>query len=104
MKYMNDLLHHRFPGMTGMVYVANYSWYFTPMWELAKRTMPQRALRLVTFVNESELKTYIPEESLPKGNFLSSKADKISEGHQIMNMITELMMPYNAMRIILKCH
>lgn len=53
--------------MTGTVYVANFSWYFTPMWELAKRTLPPKALRIITFVNESELKECVPEENLPKG-------------------------------------
>jgi hypothetical protein len=53
--------------MTGTVYVANYSWYFSPMWELAKRTLPQKALRIVTFVSDAELKTCIPEENVPKG-------------------------------------
>jgi len=64
---MNELLHHRFPAMTGTVYVVNYSWYFTPMWELAKRTLPQRALRIVSFVTEAELQSCVPEEFLPKG-------------------------------------
>ena len=53
--------------MTGTVYVANFSWYFTPMWEVAKRTFSQKALKIITFVNESELKDCVPEENLPKG-------------------------------------
>ena len=67
LKYTNDLLHHRFPGMTGTVYVANFSWYFTPMWELAKRTLPPKALRIVMFPSAGELKEFVPEEALPKG-------------------------------------
>lgn len=37
------------------------------MWELAKRTFPEKALRIITFVNEMELKKYVPEDVLPKG-------------------------------------
>jgi hypothetical protein len=55
--------------MTGTVYVANFSWYFTPMWELAKRTLPPKALRIVMFPNAGELKEFVPEEALPKGIF-----------------------------------
>ena len=39
------------------------------MWELAKRTLPQKALRIITFVNERELKDCVPEDVLPKGIF-----------------------------------
>jgi CRAL/TRIO domain len=53
--------------MTGTVYVANFSWYFTPMWELAKRTLPPKALRIVMFPSAGELKEFVPEEALPKG-------------------------------------
>lgn len=53
--------------MTGTVYVANYSWYFTPMWELAKRTLPPKVLKIITFVSESELRGFVPEDVLPKG-------------------------------------
>ena len=61
--------------MTGTVYVANFSWYFTPMWELVKRALPPKALKIVTFVNGTELKDCVPEETLPKGityNFFGS--------------------------------
>jgi len=36
------------------------------MWEMAKRTLPERALRLAVFASESELRDYVPEETLPK--------------------------------------
>ena len=104
---MNDLLHHRFPGMTGTVYVANYSWYFTPMWELAKRTLPQRALRIVTFVNESELRDCVPEEFLPKGKSTpesSSAKSEISGALQSMNTIIDQTTHYNAMPTVHKSH
>jgi hypothetical protein len=53
--------------MTGTVYVANFSWYFTPMWELAKRTLPPKALKIVMFPSAVELKEFVPEDVLPKG-------------------------------------
>ena len=64
---MNDLLNHRFPAMTGTIYVSNYSWYFKPAWELAKRTLPESTLKTVTFVTASELTDYVPEDTIPKG-------------------------------------
>jgi len=36
------------------------------MWEMAKRTLPERALRLAIFTSESELRDYVPEDTLPK--------------------------------------
>jgi len=57
--------------MTGTVYIANFSWYFTPVWELAKRTLPPKALRIITFVTDAELKQSVAEEDLPRGTFLS---------------------------------
>ena len=56
--------------MTGSVYVANFSWYFTPVWELAKRTLPPKTLKIITFVNDTELKECVAEEDLPKGSTL----------------------------------
>jgi hypothetical protein len=56
--------------MTGTVYVANFSWYFTPVWELAKRTLPPKALKIVTFVSDAELKECVAEEDLPEGTIL----------------------------------
>jgi len=53
--------------MTGIVYVANFSWFFTPVWELVKRSLPPKALKIVTFVNDTELKECVAEEDLPKG-------------------------------------
>jgi len=53
--------------MTGTVYVANFSWYFTPMWELAKRTLPPKALKIIMFPSAVELKEFVPEDVLPKG-------------------------------------
>lgn len=55
--------------MTGTIYIANFSWYFTPVWELAKRTLPPKALRIITFVTDAELKQCVAEEDLPKGAF-----------------------------------
>ena len=53
--------------MTGAVYVANFSWYFMPVWEVAKRNLSQKTLRNVIFVNQTELKDRVAEDVLPKG-------------------------------------
>lgn len=37
------------------------------MWELAKRSLPQKSLRIITFVSETDLKDYVPEHTLPRG-------------------------------------
>ncbi|KAI0081971.1 CRAL/TRIO domain-containing protein [Panus rudis PR-1116 ss-1] len=63
--YMNELLPH-FPGMLAAVFVINYSWAHSGLWNLSKRALPASALARAFFPTRQELLDYFSPNSLPQ--------------------------------------
>jgi len=53
-------------GITGSIYFVNYSMFYSGIWALAKRIVPQYILDKISFVTPSELLDLIPSESVPE--------------------------------------
>ncbi|KAI0786560.1 CRAL-TRIO domain-containing protein [Abortiporus biennis] len=63
--YMSEVLP-RFPGLVAAVFVLNYSWAHSGLWNVAKRALPASALSKVFFPSQSELTEYFSAASLPR--------------------------------------
>ncbi|KAF5380370.1 hypothetical protein D9615_004739 [Tricholomella constricta] len=56
----------RFPGMLGGVFMLNYSWIHSGMWNIVRRVLPATALSRVFFPSNELLIQYFTPSSLPK--------------------------------------
>ncbi|KAI8993943.1 CRAL-TRIO domain-containing protein [Trametes punicea] len=56
----------RFPGMFAAVFILNYSWAHSGVWNVVKRVLPESALSRVFFPSGEELLQYIPPSVLPQ--------------------------------------
>ncbi|KAF8070799.1 CRAL-TRIO domain-containing protein [Lyophyllum atratum] len=56
----------QFPGMLAGVFMLNYSWVHSGMWNLVKRVLPASALSRVFFPSDEELIQFLTPSSLPK--------------------------------------
>ncbi|CAL1706220.1 unnamed protein product [Somion occarium] len=62
---MSEMLPH-FPGMLAAVFVINFGWTHSGLWNLSRRTLPRAALSRVFFPTEQELLEYFSASSLPQ--------------------------------------
>ncbi|KAH9812480.1 hypothetical protein DFH28DRAFT_1096918 [Melampsora americana] len=62
--YFMDLLKNNFPGMVGAIFVLNYGWMYSGMWQVAKRVLPQSALDRIMFPSEKELLKFFNPSNL----------------------------------------
>ncbi|KAK7692210.1 hypothetical protein QCA50_003834 [Cerrena zonata] len=74
--FMSELLPH-YPGLLTAVFILNYSWVHSGLWNLSKRTLPKAALSRVFFPTHDELLEYFTPSSLPQeyGGNLPSLSD-----------------------------
>ncbi|KAH9858898.1 CRAL-TRIO domain-containing protein [Lenzites betulinus] len=56
----------RFPGMLAAMFILNYSWAHSGVWNIAKRVLPKSALSRVFFPPREELLQVIPPSALPQ--------------------------------------
>ncbi|KAF8740198.1 hypothetical protein AX14_008379 [Amanita brunnescens Koide BX004] len=56
----------RFPGMLAGVFILNYSWTHSSLWNVVKRVLPPAALSRVFFPTSQELLHYFTPSSLPE--------------------------------------
>ncbi|KAI0335044.1 CRAL/TRIO domain-containing protein [Cubamyces sp. BRFM 1775] len=56
----------RFPGMLAAVFILNYSWAHSGLWNIVKRVLPQPALARVFFPSGQELLQCMPPAGLPQ--------------------------------------
>ncbi|KAI0663346.1 CRAL/TRIO domain-containing protein [Cubamyces menziesii] len=56
----------RFPGMLAAVFILNYSWAHSGLWNIVKRVLPQPALARVFFPSRQELLQCMPSAGLPQ--------------------------------------
>ncbi|RDX54948.1 CRAL/TRIO domain-containing protein [Lentinus brumalis] len=55
----------RFPGMLAAVFILNYSWAHSGVWNIVKRVLPKSALSRVFFPSRDELLEYFPPSAIP---------------------------------------
>ncbi|KAI0318889.1 CRAL-TRIO domain-containing protein [Amylostereum chailletii] len=63
--YMRDAVP-RFPGLLAAVFMLNYSWTHSGVWNVLKRILPDSALSKVFFPSREDLHRVILPSSLPK--------------------------------------
>ncbi|KAI0743967.1 CRAL-TRIO domain-containing protein [Daedaleopsis nitida] len=56
----------RFPGMLAAVFILNYSWTHSGVWNIVKRVLPKSALSRVFFPSQDELLEYFPPSAIPR--------------------------------------
>jgi len=56
----------RFPGMLAGVFILNYSWTHSSLWNVVKRVLPPAALSRVFFPTSQELLDYFTPSGLPE--------------------------------------
>ncbi|KAF8160690.1 CRAL-TRIO domain-containing protein [Crassisporium funariophilum] len=56
----------RFPGMVAGVFMLNYSWAHSGLWNILKRLLPEAALSRVFFPSNQDLIHYFKASALPK--------------------------------------
>ncbi|RPD78618.1 CRAL/TRIO domain-containing protein [Lentinus tigrinus ALCF2SS1-7] len=56
----------RFPGMLAAVFILNYSWAHSGVWNIVKRALPKSALSRVFFPSQDELLEYFPPSTIPR--------------------------------------
>ncbi|KAH8806903.1 CRAL-TRIO domain-containing protein [Flagelloscypha sp. PMI_526] len=61
---VRELIPH-FPGMLATVFMLNYSWAHSSMWQLTKRLLPKQALSRVFFPSQEELLQFFGRNNLP---------------------------------------
>ncbi|GAA94558.1 uncharacterized protein L969DRAFT_47773 [Mixia osmundae IAM 14324] len=62
--YFIDLLKKHFPGMVSAIFVVNYGWMYSGMWQVAKRVLPQPALDRILFPSSDELADFFEPDHL----------------------------------------
>ncbi|EGG07614.1 uncharacterized protein MELLADRAFT_85463 [Melampsora larici-populina 98AG31] len=84
--YFMDLLKNNFPGMVGAIFVLNYGWMYSGMWQVAKRVLPQSTLDRIMFPNQKELLKFFNPS-----NLLTQHGGKLEyQYHHLNNPIINL--------------
>ncbi|KAF5355528.1 hypothetical protein D9758_006381 [Tetrapyrgos nigripes] len=66
LSWFSNELSPRFPGMLAAVFIVNFSWTHSQMWNFARRLIPARARSRVFFPSQEDLVKYFTPSSLPK--------------------------------------
>ncbi|GBC04362.1 hypothetical protein RclHR1_05640005 [Rhizophagus clarus] len=59
-----DIMRHHFPGSAGAIFVLNYGWMYSGIWQILKRILPEESLNRIFFPSEQELWNYFDEENV----------------------------------------
>jgi len=59
-----DIMRHHFPGSAGAIFVLNYGWMYSGIWQILKRILPEESLNRIFFPSEQELWNYFEEENV----------------------------------------
>ncbi|CAI2172862.1 19758_t:CDS:2 [Funneliformis geosporum] len=59
-----DIMRHHFPGSAGSIFVLNYGWMYSGIWQIVKRILPEESLNRIFFPSEKELWSYFDEENV----------------------------------------
>src|SRR5439155_26775821 len=44
-----DIARHHFPGFLGSIFVLNYGWVYSGIWQIFKRVLPEESLSRIFF-------------------------------------------------------
>ncbi|KAI0759869.1 CRAL-TRIO domain-containing protein [Trametes elegans] len=71
----------RFPGMLAAVFILNYSWAHSGVWNILRRLLPKSALGRVFFPAPGELLQYLPPDAVPQdyGGALPPLSDPLTQ-------------------------
>ncbi|OLL25150.1 CRAL-TRIO domain-containing protein [Neolecta irregularis DAH-3] len=64
--YFIGLLRYHFPLSIASVYVLNYSCWHLGIWQVAKQTLPESALKRLKFLSKEEIQSFITASNLPQ--------------------------------------
>ena len=67
---LHEIFSKQYPQMLGVIYVLNYGWVHASLWGIVKQMISQEACERLLFLNQSQLREYIPLSSIPVGAFL----------------------------------
>nr|CAG8433059.1 9200_t:CDS:2 [Entrophospora candida] len=60
-----DLARHHFPGYIGSIFVLNYGWMYSGIWQIFKRILPEESLSRIFFPSSNkELLDYFDDDDL----------------------------------------
>ncbi|CAG8503755.1 7443_t:CDS:2 [Funneliformis mosseae] len=59
-----DIMRHHFPGSAGSIFILNYGWMYSGIWQIVKRILPEESLNRIFFPSEKEIWNYFDEENV----------------------------------------
>ncbi|CAO3668581.1 unnamed protein product [Umbelopsis ramanniana] len=59
-----DIMDNRYPGFVGSVYILNYGWMYSGLWQMIKLLLSEDAKSRISFPSTAEVLNYISSESL----------------------------------------
>lgn len=62
-----DIMDNRYPGFVGSVYILNYGWMYSGLWQMIKLLLSEDAKSRISFPSTAEVLNYISSESLLSG-------------------------------------
>ncbi|KAL1922425.1 uncharacterized protein VTP21DRAFT_9964 [Calcarisporiella thermophila] len=62
--FIFDLFHTHFPSCVGAVYVLNFGWMYSGVWQMVKLMLPEEAKSRIMFPSAKELDEFIDESCL----------------------------------------
>ncbi|KAH8917759.1 hypothetical protein BT69DRAFT_1286334 [Atractiella rhizophila] len=61
-----DLLRSHFPGMVGAIFILNYGWMYSGVWQVMKKLLPQSVIARILFPKTPELLEFFEPSNLLK--------------------------------------
>jgi hypothetical protein len=62
-----DIMDNRFPGFVGSVYILNYGWMYSGLWQMIKLLLSEDAKSRISFPTVDEVLNIIDSEALLAG-------------------------------------
>ncbi|CAG8446740.1 13200_t:CDS:2 [Acaulospora morrowiae] len=59
-----DIMRHHFPSSVGSIFVLNYGWMYSGIWQIFKRILPEETLNRIFFPSENEVFNYFDKENV----------------------------------------
>ena len=63
--FLLQLARAHYPGLVGAVFVLNYGWLHSGMWQLARSILPTSALERIAFPSAADLLNFFDRDKLP---------------------------------------
>ncbi|KAG9294526.1 hypothetical protein G9A89_008637 [Geosiphon pyriformis] len=62
--FMMDIARHHYPSSIASIFVLNYGWMYSGLWQVVKRILPQESLGRIFFPTPQEVFLYFDEENV----------------------------------------